>query len=170
MTESTPQEVVVLGNLDLQTLSGDPMSLDALDGQALLIVNVASHCGMTPHYAGLQRLFEKYGTRGFTVIGVPCNQFGEQEPGTAEEIATFCSTNYTVTFPLLAKTDVNGEERHPLFADLTKVANERGKAGDVRWNFEKFLVAPDRRVVARFSSGVEPEAPELVEALEAILP
>jgi len=154
----------------LTLLDGSDTTLDAYAGQALLVVNVASQCGFTRQYAGLEALYERYHTRGLTVIGVPSNQFGEQEPGTAEEIAEFCQANFGVTFPLLAKTDVNGPDRHPLFARLTAVADATGKAGDVTWNFEKFLISPRGEVVGRFRSKVEPEDPELVAAIEAVLP
>ncbi len=154
----------------LTLLDGSDTTLDAYAGQALLVVNVASRCGFTRQYAGLEALHERYRDRGLTVIGVPCNQFGEQEPGTAEEIAEFCQVNFGVTFPLLAKTDVNGPDRHPVFARLTEVADATGKAGDVTWNFEKFLVSPQGEVVGRFRSKVEPDDPELVAAIEAVLP
>ena len=154
----------------LTLLDGSDTTLDAYAGQALLVVNVASQCGFTRQYAGLEALYERYHERGLTVIGVPSNQFGAQEPGTAEEIAEFCQANFGVTFPLLAKTDVNGRDRHPLFARLTEVADATGKAGDVTWNFEKFLVSPQGEVVGRFRSKVEPDDPELVAAVEAVLP
>jgi glutathione peroxidase len=154
----------------LTLLDGSDTTLDAYAGQVLLIVNVASQCGFTRQYAGLEALYERYHERGLTVIGVPSNQFGAQEPGTAEEIAVFCQENFGVTFPLLAKTDVNGPDRHPLFARLTEVADATGKAGDVTWNFEKFLVSPQGEVVGRFRSKVEPDDPELVAAVEAVLP
>ena len=154
----------------LTLLDGSDTTLDAYAGQALLIVNVASRCGFTRQYAGLEALYERYHERGLTVIGVPSNQFGEQEPGTAEEIAEFCQVNFGVTFPLLAKTDVNGPDRHPLFARLTEVDDATGKAGDVTWNFEKFLVSPQGEVLGRFRSKVEPDDPELVAAVEAVLP
>jgi glutathione peroxidase len=154
----------------LTLLDGSDTTLDAYAGHALLVVNVASQCGFTRQYAGLEALYERYRDRGLTVIGVPSNQFGAQEPGTAEEIAEFCQVNFGVTFPLLAKTDVNGPDRHPLFARLTAVADATGKAGDVTWNFEKFLVSPQGEVVGRFRSKVEPEDPELVAAIEAVLP
>ena len=154
----------------LTLLDGSDTTLDAYAGQALLVVNVASQCGFTRQYAGLEALYERYHERGLTVIGVPSNQFGAQEPGTAEEIAEFCQANFGVTFPLLAKTDVNGPDRHPLFARLTEVADAAGKAGDVTWNFEKFLVSPQGEVVGRFRSKVEPDDPELVAAIETVLP
>jgi glutathione peroxidase len=154
----------------LTMLDGSDATLDAYEGQALLIVNVASQCGFTRQYAGLEALYERYHERGLTVIGVPSNQFGAQEPGTAEEIAEFCQANFGVTFPLLAKTDVNGPDRHPLFARLTERADATGKAGDVTWNFEKFLVSPQGEIVGRFRTKVEPDDPELVAAIEAVLP
>jgi len=154
----------------LTLLDGSDTTLDAYAGQALLVVNVASQCGFTRQYAGLEALYERYHERGLTVIGVPSNQFGAQEPGTAEEIAEFCQTNFGVTFPLLAKTDVNGPDRHPLFARLTEVADAAGKAGDVTWNFEKFLVSPQGEVVGRFRSKVEPDDQDLVAAIESVLP
>jgi glutathione peroxidase len=154
----------------LTLLDGSDTTLDAYAGQALLVVNVASQCGFTRQYAGLEALYERYHERGLMVIGVPSNQFGAQEPGTAEEIAEFCQANFGVTFPLLAKTDVNGPDRHPLFARLTEVADATGKAGDVTWNFEKFLVSPQGEVVGRFRSKVEPDDPELVAAIESVLP
>jgi glutathione peroxidase len=151
-------------------LDGTPADLHELDGKAVLIVNVASKCGLTPQYEGLERLQARYGDQGFTVLGVPCNQFMGQEPGSAEEIQTFCSTTYGVTFPLTEKVEVNGDDRHPLYADLTATADAAGEAGDIQWNFEKFLVAPGGEVVGRFRPTVEPEADELVAAIEATLP
>ncbi|MEV7086212.1 glutathione peroxidase [Streptomyces sp. NPDC093085] len=159
-----------LYDIPLTTLNGEPTTLGAYEGKAVLLVNVASQCGLTPQYAGLERLQRSYGERGFTVVGVPCNQFAGQEPGTAEEIGTFCSATYGVSFPLLAKTDVNGESRHPLYAELTRTADAAGEAGDVQWNFEKFLISPKGEVVARIRPRTEPEDPEVVAAVEAQLP
>jgi len=159
-----------LAQIPLTTLDGNPTSLAAYDGRAVLVVNVASKCGLTPQYGALEQLARDYGDRGLTVIGVPCNQFMGQEPGTPEQIATFCSTTYGVTFPLLAKTDVNGADRHPLYAVLTETADAGGEAGDVQWNFEKFLIAPDGAVVNRFRPRTEPDAPEVIAAIEAVLP
>jgi glutathione peroxidase len=156
--------------LDLTRLDGSSASLADFDGQALLVVNVASKCGFTPQYAGLEALYERYRDRGLTVLGFPSNQFGSQEPGTAEEIAEFCSATYGVTFPMFAKTDVNGPERHPLFERLTRTADATGEAGDVAWNFEKFLLSPAGEVVARFRSSVAPDDPALLEAVESVLP
>ncbi|MEV6551457.1 glutathione peroxidase [Streptomyces sp. NPDC051597] len=158
-----------LYDIPLRTLTGEPTSLADYKGKAVLVVNVASKCGLTPQYAGLERLQARYGERGFTVLGVPCNQFGAQEPGSAEEIQTFCSATYGVTFPLLEKTDVNGDGRHPLYQRLTEVADAEGEAGDVQWNFEKFLISPAGEVVARIRPATEPEAPEVVAAIEAQL-
>jgi glutathione peroxidase len=153
----------------LRALDGTPLDLHDYEDKALLIVNVASKCGLTPQYEGLEKIHERYEDRGFSVLGVPCNQFLGQEPGTAEEIATFCSTTYGVTFPLAEKVEVNGDGQHPLYKDLNAVADAEGKAGDVTWNFEKFLVAPGGSVT-RFRPQVEPEDPALVDAIEAALP
>ncbi len=136
-------------------------------GRPVLVVNVASRCGLTPQYAGLEQLAREYRDRGLLVLGAPCNQFMGQEPGTNEEIATFCSTTYGVTFPLTDKLDVNGDARHPLFTWLTAVEGSDGHDGDVRWNFEKWLVGPDGQVVERYAPQVEPTDPALVSALEA---
>jgi glutathione peroxidase len=153
----------------INSLDGAPLDLHRFEGTAVLIVNVASRCGLTPQYEGLERLQQRYGDRGFSVLGVPCNQFGAQEPGSPEEIATFCSTTYGVSFPMTEKIEVNGESRHPLYRELTAVPDAEGAAGDIQWNFEKFLVSPGGEVT-RFRPLVEPEAPELVAAIEASLP
>src|SRR5689334_15425588 len=142
-------------DIALTTLDGSTTTLAELADGAALVVNVASKCGLTPQYSALVKLAQDYGDRGLTVIGVPCNQFMGQEPGSAEEIQTFCSTTYGVTFPLLAKADVNGPDRHPLFTELTKAADTVGEAGDVQWNFEKFLLAPGGEVVKRFRPRTE---------------
>jgi glutathione peroxidase len=160
---------VTVHDIDLQTLSGDAATLGDFAGSTILVVNVASQCGLTPQYAGLQRLYERFADRGLVVAGFPCNQFGEQEPGTPGEIGEFCSVNYGVTFPMFAKIDVNGPGRHPLYVELTDVADAEGKAGDIQWNFEKFLLGPDGKVLARFRPLTEPEAPEVVSAIEASL-
>ncbi|WP_030166168.1 glutathione peroxidase [Spirillospora albida] len=139
-------------------------------GTAVLIVNVASKCGLTPQYAGLERLQERYAERGFTVLGVPCNQFLGQEPGTPDEIAEFCSATYGVTFPLTEKVEVNGENRHPLYDRLVDAPDAEGHTGDIRWNFEKFLIGPDGAVAARFAPQVEPESAEVIAAIEKSLP
>jgi glutathione peroxidase len=157
-------------DLQLTTLGGEPTTLSALGDKALLLVNVASRCGLTPQYAGLERLHERYADRGFTVVGLPCNQFMGQEPGSNEEIQSFCSTTYGVTFPMMSKIEVNGDGRHPLYTELTQTADADGAAGDVQWNFEKFLVAPGGKVVGRFRPRTEPEDAGLVAAVEAVLP
>ena len=153
----------------LNRLDGGTLDLRDYEDKAVLIVNVASKCGLTPQYEGLEKIHERYAEQGFTVLGVPCNQFLGQEPGTSEEIATFCSTTYGVTFPLAEKVEVNGDGRHPLYEELTAVPDAEGKDGDVAWNFEKFLVAPGGKVT-RFRPQVEPEDPALVDAIEAALP
>ena len=154
----------------VNTLAGQPGSLADLSGKTLLVVNVASKCGLTPQYEGLERLHERFRDRGFSVVGFPCNQFGGQEPGTAEEIGEFCSVNYGVTFPLFEKIDVNGPGRHPVYAELTALPDADGEAGDIQWNFEKFLVSPTGEVIGRFRPPVVPDAEELVSAIEALLP
>jgi glutathione peroxidase len=155
--------------VEINSLQGDSADLSQYAGKAVLIVNVASKCGLTPQYTGLENLQKQYAEQGFTVLGVPCNQFLGQEPGSAEEIAEFCSATYGVTFPLTEKVDVNGDARHPLYDRLTGFADAEGHTGDIRWNFEKFLIGRDGTVVARFSPQTEPEAAELVAALEAQL-
>jgi glutathione peroxidase len=155
--------------LELPRLNGKPESLSAYDGKVVLAVNVASKCGFTPQYAGLQALQDRYADRGLVVLGFPCNQFFSQEPGSAEQIQEFCSINYGVTFPLFAKLDVKGPAQHPLYAILSEVADDSGKAGNVKWNFEKFLIGRDGRAVRRFRSKVVPEDPSLVGAIESLL-
>ena len=149
-----------------KTIDGATQSLGDYRGKALLVVNVASKCGLTPQYAGLERLHERYADQGFTVLGVPCNQFLGQEPGSSEEIAEFCSATYGVTFPMTEKVEVNGEGRHPLYERLVDHADTGGHTGDIRWNFEKFLIDRDGAVVARFSPQTEPESAEIVAAVE----
>ncbi|MCU1689056.1 MAG: Glutathione peroxidase [Pseudonocardiales bacterium] len=161
---------VALSGIDVNTIDGKPGTLGAYADRAVLVVNVASKCGLTPQYAGLERLQAKYAEQGFTVLGFPCNQFRGQEPGTNEEIAEFCSATYGVTFPLFDKIDVNGETAHPLYQQLTTVEDAEGTAGDVGWNFEKFLIAPSGEVVGRFRPRTEPESDEVIKAIEAILP
>ena len=157
-------------DIDVKTLSGQDASLGDLAGTTVLVVNVASECGLTPQYEGLQRLHDRFAGRGFAVAGFPCNQFGEQEPGTPEEIGEFCSVNYGVSFPMFEKIEVNGPGRHPLYAELTAVPDASGEAGDIQWNFEKFLIGPDGSVIARFRPMTEPEDPAIVSAIEANLP
>ena len=154
----------------MHSLQGEPLDLRRFEDKALLIVNVASRCGLTPQYSGLESLQEQYADRGFTVLGVPCNQFGGQEPGSAEEIEAFCSTTYGVSFPMTEKLEVNGSGRHRLYAALTEVADAEGNAGDIQWNFEKFLVAPGGQSIVRFRPTTEPRAPEVAAAIEAALP
>lgn len=155
---------------ELERIDGGPIDLAGLKGHATLVVNVASKCGLTPQYEALQRLHDRYRDRGFTVLGVPCNQFGEQEPASEEEIGAFCSREYAVSFPLTRKTDVNGRRRHPLYEELARHPDAQGRAGDVEWNFEKFLVSADGAVIGRYRPTVEPESDEVVSAIEAALP
>ena len=153
----------------ISTLDGQPNALANAAGKVTLVVNVASKCGLTPQYEQLEALQKQYAAQGFTVVGVPCNQFMGQEPGTSEEIASFCSTTYGVTFPLTEKIDVNGDARHALYSALTPVADAEGVDGDIRWNFEKFLVNRDGAVVARFHPKTAPDAPEVISAIESAL-
>ena len=159
-----------LHDVEINSLDGEQKRIGDYKGKALLVVNVASQCGLTPQYAGLQQLYDEYAERGLEVLAFPCNQFGSQEPGTADEIKSFCESSFGVTFPLFEKIDVNGPNRHPLYAQLTQVPDAKGHDGDIRWNFEKFLVSPEGEIVARFSPIVTPEAPELLEAIESQLP
>jgi len=154
----------------ISTLEGSPAELSQYAGKATLVVNVASKCGLTPQYEAMEKLYEEYRDRGLVVIGFPCNQFMGQEPGTAEEIREFCDTSYHVTFPITEKIDVNGAQQHPVYAELTQTADADGEAGDVKWNFEKFLVAPDGTVAARFRPQVTPDDPAVISAIEANLP
>jgi glutathione peroxidase len=157
-------------DLPVTTLAGEPTTLGALTrGRAALVVNVASRCGLTPQYAALEALHEEYGGRGFTVVGVPSNQFKGQEPGTAEEIAEFCSATYGVTFPMTEKVEVNGPDAHPVYRQLTTVPDSDGRAGNVEWNFEKFLISGDGTAVARFRPKTQPDAPEVRAAIESVL-
>jgi glutathione peroxidase len=157
-------------DVKIGNLLGGSADLGAYQGTAMLIVNVASRCGLTPQYEALERLHERYADRGFTVLGVPCNQFAGQEPGTADEIAEFCSTTYGVTFPMTEKVEVNGTDRHPLYDLLVDTPDAGGHVGDIRWNFEKFLIAPDGTVAARFAPQTQPESDELIAAVERTLP
>ncbi len=154
---------------DLSTISGTPLEADALAGKAVLVVNVASRCGLTPQYEGLERLQQRYADQGFTVLGVPCNQFAGQEPGTPEEIQTFCSMTYGTSFPLTEKLEVNGPGRHALYQALTAAPDAEGAAGDVQWNFEKFVVSRDGEIIARFRPRVEPEDERVTAAIEQAL-
>ena len=157
-------------DVKVNQLDGTPASLDDYKGTAVLIVNVASKCGLTPQYEGLEKLHEKLGGRGFEVLGFPCNQFMEQEPGSAEEIQEFCRLTYGVDFPLFEKIEVNGDHQHPLYQQLNAAPDAEGYTGDIRWNFEKFLVSPEGEIVGRFGPTVEPNDPALVSAIEAQLP
>ncbi|NEA32792.1 glutathione peroxidase [Streptomyces sp. SID13031] len=158
-----------LYDIPLHTLSGADTSLAEYKGKAVLVVNVASKCGLTPQYEGLENLQKRYEDRGFTVLGAPCNQFGGQEPGSAEEIETFCSMTYGVTFPMLDKLEVNGDGKHALYSELTQTPDAEGTAGDVQWNFEKFLITPEGTVAGRFRPQTLPESDEITKAIEAQL-
>jgi len=173
---TAPPAVAVGKELDpiwttpLKTLKGEPTTLASFKGKALLVVNVASKCGNTPQYSTLEALQKKYEAKGFTVIGFPSNQFHGQEPGTAEEIATFCAINYGITFPIMEKIEVNGDGRNPIYKALTPIADATGHTGDIRWNFEKFVVSADGTKVTRFSPKTVPEDPTVIAAVEAALP
>ena len=156
-------------DIPLTTIDGDTTTIAELGDKAVMVVNVASRCGNTPQYEKLEELQKQYEDRGFTVLGFPCNQFMGQEPGSADEIKEFCSTTYGVTFPLMEKTRVNGWHKHPLYAQLTQVPDAEGRAGRVRWNFEKFLIAPDG-TVSRFRPSTQPDDPTVIEAIEKALP
>ncbi len=157
-------------NIPLDDINGKPASLKNYAGKVILLVNVASLCGNTPQYKGLEAMYEKYKEQGLVIIGVPCNDFAGQEPGSAEEIKTFCTEKYSVTFPLMAKIHVKGPEQHPLYAALTsKDAAIPGPAGDIDWNFAKFVIGRDGKPVRRFANRVQPDAPELVQAVTTAL-
>ena len=159
-----------LKDISLTMLDGKKTSLTKLAPEGpVMIVNVASKCGLTPQYNSLEKLFRDYKKFNFTIVGVPCNQFKEQEPGTAEEIYTFCSNTYGVTFPLLEKTFVNGPHRHPLYSEMVNSCDSNGESGDVQWNFEKFLISRDGLVISRFRPRIEPDSPEVIKAIEAEL-
>jgi glutathione peroxidase len=153
----------------LVAISGGPLDPAALEGRVVLVVNVASQCGLTPQYEGLERLQRRFGPDRFTVLGVPCNQFAGQEPGTPEEIQSFCSTSYGTSIPMTEKSDVNGRSQHPLYAWLCASPDGDGRAGEVEWNFEKFLVSPEQEVLARFRPTVTPEDDSVIAAIEAAL-
>jgi glutathione peroxidase len=157
-------------NFDLTGINGEQISPDTLAGKAVMVVNVASRCGLTPQFEGLERLQKRYGDAGFTVLGAPCNQFAGQEPGTPEEIQQFCSATYGTTFPLTEKLDVNGQRQHPLYSWLTATPDAEGVAGEVAWNFEKFLISPTGEIVARFRPPVQPEDELITAAIESVLP
>lgn len=164
---AAPAAAAAIPELSLTALNGDPLPKDTLDGKVVLFVNVASRCGYTPQYEGLEALYQSRKDKGLVIVGAPCNQFGGQEPGSAEEIATFCKLNYGVTFPLLAKQDVNGGERSALYSAL--VGSEAGNGTDIKWNFEKFLVNREGQVVGRYGSGTKPQSEELTAAIDALL-
>lgn len=162
-------DITITPLLDSAGTTADIQNLAPQIGTTTLVVNVASKCGLTPQYEGLERLQQRYGQRNFTVLGVPCNQFAGQEPGTSEEITQFCSATYGVSFPLTEKVDVNGADRHPLYAELVDAPDADGYTGDIRWNFEKFLISPAGTVVARFDPRTDPEDATVVAAIEAQL-
>jgi glutathione peroxidase len=166
---AVPQELA-MWTTPIKTLQGQDTTLAAYKGKALLLVNVASKCGLTPQYTALEALQKKYAAEGFTVIGFPCNQFAGQEPGSAEEIQAFCSTTYGVTFPLMEKVDVNGPGRQAIYKELTAIADAGGYAGDIRWNFEKFVVSADGSKITRFDPRTTPDDPKVIGAIEAALP
>lgn len=158
-----------LYDIPVTTIDGEPATLGDHAGEVMLVVNVASKCGFTPQYEALQALYQKYSADGFAVLGFPCNQFLFQEKGSEEQIAQFCSTTYGVSFPMFAKLKVKGKDQHPLYAELTKAEDAKGKAGNVKWNFEKFLVNRQGEIVGRFRSKVKPDDPEVVSAIEAAI-
>ncbi len=157
---------MALRDIELTDIDGQPVTLADYADKVVLVVNVASRCGLTPQYEKLEQLQKDYADRGFTVLGFPCNQFLGQEPGTTEEIKEFCSTSYGVTFPLMDKVKVNGRGKHPLYSELTRVKDSHGRAGMVMWNFEKFVIAPDD-TVSRFRPTTQPDAPEVIAAIES---
>ncbi len=156
-------------DLNLNSIDGQPAPLSRYKGKVMMIVNVASKCGYTPQYAGLEALYEKYKSQGFVILGFPANNFGAQEPGANEEIKTFCSRTYNVTFPMYAKISVKGEDKHPLYQFLTDKQANPATGGEIQWNFTKFLVGKDGKVIARFESAVTPESPEVTAAIEKAL-
>ena len=161
---------VSIYDIPVKTLAGEDSTLGALAGKTLLVVNVASKCGLTPQYTALEELHARLSPRGFSVVGFPCNQFGGQEPGTAEEIEEFSSTTYGVTFPMFEKIEVNGPGRHPIYDELTAVPDASGDAGDIQWNFEKFVLGPDGAVIGRFRPRTVPDDPEVLSVIESSLP
>lgn len=164
------KETEAMWNVPIKTLQGKDTKLADYKGKALMLVNVASKCGLTPQYTTLEALQKKYEPQGFTVIGFPCNQFGGQEPGTAQEIETFCATKYGVTFPMMEKIDVNGAGRHEIYKALTPIKDVDGADGDIRWNFEKFVVSADGSKITRFEPQTKPDDPKVIAAIEASLP
>lgn len=160
---------MTLYDFTAKTIDGTEQSLRDYAGKVVLVTNVASQCGLTPHYAGLQELYANFGDRGLVVLGFPCNQFGSQEPGTENEIKTFCETKFGVTFPMFGKIDVNGANRHPLYEFLTGQATQPDGPGDIQWNFAKFLIDRSGNVVARFAPTAKPVSDEIVGAIEKLL-
>jgi glutathione peroxidase len=158
-----------IGDIKLNDINGQPTSLKAYAGKVVLLVNVASKCGNTPQYKGLEAMYEKYKDKGFVIVGVPCNDFAGQEPGTAVEIVKFCTDNYQVTFPLMDKIHVKGPDQHPLYAALTKDPAIPGPKGDIDWNFAKFVIGRDGNVIKRFANKVQPENADLVQTVETAL-
>jgi glutathione peroxidase len=167
---AAPASLAAMWQTPINTLQGKPTSLAAYDGKALLLVNVASKCGLTPQYEQLEAVAKKYEAQGLTVVGFPCNQFGGQEPGSAEQIQDFCSTTYGVTFPMMEKIEVNGAGRHPIYQGLTPIPDASGHDGDIRWNFEKFVVSADRSRITRFAPKTKPDDPAVIAAIEQALP
>lgn len=157
---------MAIRDIELTTIEGAPASMADYAGKVVMVVNVASKCGLTPQYEKLEELQKEYQDRGFTVLGFPCNQFMGQEPGSTEDIQEFCSTTYGVTFPLMDKIEVNGRGKHPLYSELTQVKDASGKAGEVTWNFEKFVITPDG-AISRFRPQTQPDAPEVIAAIES---
>ena len=153
----------------MKSIDGQPVTLKHFKGKVVMVVNVASRCGFTPQYAGLEKLYEQYKDRGFVIVGVPANNFAQQEPGTNEEIKKFCSTRYNVTFPMMAKVSVKGDDKAPLYQYLTSTTDNPQFGGDIKWNFTKFLVGRKGNLVARFEPAVKPDSPEVTAAIEAAL-
>jgi glutathione peroxidase len=153
----------------LNSIDGQPAPLGAYKGKVVLLVNVASRCGFTPQYAALESVYEKFKDRGFVIVGIPANNFGSQEPGTNQEIKTFCQTKYSVTFPMMSKISVKGEDQTPLYQFLTDKAAHPRTGGEIQWNFTKFLIGPDGRVIARFEPAITPDSPEVTAAIEKAL-
>jgi len=167
MIQTMPVQADTIYDIPLKDIHGNATSLNAYKGQVLLVVNVASKCGFTPQYKGLEAIYEKYKDKGLVVLGFPCNQFGSQEPGTNEQIQQFCTATYNVTFPLFDKLDVNGANRHPLYVALA--GDKSPFPGNITWNFNKFLIGRDGTIIKRFDSKATPESPEVVQAIEAAL-
>jgi glutathione peroxidase len=153
----------------LNSIDGQPAPLAAYKGKVVLLVNVASKCGYTPQYSALESTYEKYKDRGFIIVGIPANNFGAQEPGSNQEIKTFCSSKYHVTFPMMAKVSVKGDDITPLYQFLTDKSSNPQSGGEIKWNFTKFLIGPDGRVITRFEPEITPDSPQVTSAIEAAL-